>query len=216
MLTLPPCEGRKRIIHTHENVYHTILLWVGEIYQISNSTKTSVNKRLICLLVFFRVIMNGTYPARFPGCEALQRQRYNNKNDIRKRYAVFSVGIGLFLYLFYKFSNGYYIDLWPRDVFQRIEMFVIGYNKLCIGSYRAINKLVIIHIGRQQLKMYVCILHYRCWQIGNSINYITGNICRTFLCQNLFVFLQNICINAQTNLPVQNMSPYLMIRTFGG
>ena len=89
MLTLPPCEGRKRIIHTHENVYHTILLWVGEIYQISNSTKTSVNKRLICLLVFFRVIMNGTYPARFPGCEALQRQRYNNKNDIRKRYVAF-------------------------------------------------------------------------------------------------------------------------------
>ncbi len=51
MLTLPPCEGRKRIIHTHENVYHTILLWVGEIYQISNSTKTSVNKRLFFIML---------------------------------------------------------------------------------------------------------------------------------------------------------------------
>ena len=28
------------------NVYRTILLWVGEIYQISKIAKTSVNKRL--------------------------------------------------------------------------------------------------------------------------------------------------------------------------
>ena len=48
MLTLPPDEGRERMIHIHENVHCTILFWVGEIYQISNSTKTSVNKRLLC------------------------------------------------------------------------------------------------------------------------------------------------------------------------
>ena len=46
MLTIPPDEGRERIIHIHEDIYCTFLFWVGEIYQISNSTKTSVNKRL--------------------------------------------------------------------------------------------------------------------------------------------------------------------------
>ena len=52
MLTHPPYKGRERIIHIHENVHCTILFWVGEIYQISNSTKTSVNKRYsICLKI---------------------------------------------------------------------------------------------------------------------------------------------------------------------
>ena len=41
MLTLPPYEGRERIIHTHENAYRTILLWACEIFRIP----LSQNKR---------------------------------------------------------------------------------------------------------------------------------------------------------------------------
>ena len=37
------------------NVYRTILLWVGEIYQISKIAKTSVNKRRILCHAMFRL-----------------------------------------------------------------------------------------------------------------------------------------------------------------
>ena len=52
MLTLPPYEGRRRIIHIHEDIYCTILFRVCEFsgFQIA---KTSVNKRLFMSPLFF-------------------------------------------------------------------------------------------------------------------------------------------------------------------
>jgi hypothetical protein len=47
MLTLPPYEGRERIIHIHENVHCTILFWAVK-FSGFLFAKTSVNKRLLC------------------------------------------------------------------------------------------------------------------------------------------------------------------------
>ena len=52
----------------------------------------------------------------------------------------------------YKFDKLCYLNnlnLRPWDFFQRIEMLVISYNVFGIGSYRTVNKLVIIRIGRK-------------------------------------------------------------------
>ena len=51
MLTLPPYEGRERIIHIHEDAYCTILFWVEE-FSGFQCAKTSVNKRLLCTHFF--------------------------------------------------------------------------------------------------------------------------------------------------------------------
>ena len=51
MLTLPPCVGRERIIHIHEDAYCTVLFravkFSGFLF-----AKTSVNKRLLCYPIF--------------------------------------------------------------------------------------------------------------------------------------------------------------------
>ena len=54
MLTLPPYEGRERIIHIHEDIYCTILFWVEE-FSGFQCAKTSVNKRLLCNSLFYTV-----------------------------------------------------------------------------------------------------------------------------------------------------------------
>ncbi len=71
-------------IHIHERLLHNLVLG-EEIYQISNSTKTSVNKRLFMSLLFYAVI------AAFAGAK-IRRYLY-----MRKRFSVFRQrGAGLY------------------------------------------------------------------------------------------------------------------------
>ena len=54
-------------------------------------------------------------------------------------------------------------------------MTIIGYDKLCIGSYSAINELVIIIILCYQSKMIINILKNRSMQSSYCLNDVVSN-----------------------------------------
>lgn len=46
----------------------------------------------------------------------------------------------------------------------------------------------------------------------NGLNYIMSNLPRCLLSKNLFILIQNLRVDTQTNITRQHLSPYLMIR----
>ena len=77
-------------IHIHERLLHNLVLG-EEIYQISNSTKTSVNKRLFMSLLFYVGKRRHAVIAAFAGAK-IRRYLY-----MRKRFSVFRQrGAGLY------------------------------------------------------------------------------------------------------------------------
>jgi len=95
-------------------------------------------------------------------------------------------------------------------------MGIVGHNVFCISSHGTVHKLVVVNILRNEAKMDVDLLIISgvesSYRLNNIMSYFT---CR-LPCKNLFVLMKYFCVNAEANLAIKNICPYLMIRTFAG
>lgn len=64
-----------------------------------------------------------------------------------------------------------------------------------------------------KLKVHIRVLHGCRGEIGNRLHYVLCDFRCRLLSHDFFVFLQNIGIDAQTNLSLQYIRPNLMVRT---
>ena len=94
-------------------------------------------------------------------------------------------------------------------------MFIVGNNKFGISSSSTIYELIVIHILGYQAEMDVNFLIDCSAKPGYSFNHIMSNFPRCLLCKLFLILVEYLCIDTQTNLVVENICPYLMIRTSG-
>ena len=120
------------------------------------------------------------------------------------------------LQLLGKLLDGDDFQFRPVNVFENVEVSVVGHDIFCIGCYGAINKLVVVGISLYQPEMVIDFHELRCVKSGNGLNHVAGNLGVGFLTDDFLVFAQDVSIYAQDDVPGKYLSPYLVIRTATG
>lgn len=107
-------------------------------------------------------------------------------------------------------------DLGPINLFEDVEVGVVGDDVLGIGGDSAIDELIVVDILLYQPEMDICLLKSRCVQPGYGLHHIVSYLLGGLLRKNFFVFNQYVGVDAKGDFATQHARPYLVVRTVGG
>ena len=80
--------------------------------------------------------------------------------------------------------------MWECEVFQDIEVGVIGNDIGGVGSKSTINEFVVIGVGSDGMEFEVRVYEFHVIALDNSPDYILGNGRRSLLSNYLLIFLR--------------------------
>ena len=107
-------------------------------------------------------------------------------------------------------------DLGPINLFEDVEVGVVGDDVLGIGGDSAIDELIVVDVLFYQPEMDVGLLEMGSVQpsygFHDVVSYLLGGLLR----KDFFVFNQYIGVDAKGYVATQHARPYLVVRAVGG
>lgn len=96
-----------------------------------------------------------------------------------------------------KLLDGQYGDLRPVDLFEDIEMGIVGDDVFGIGSNGAIDKFVVVDILFYQAEMDIRLLELRRMQTGNGFHHVVGDFLGGLRGKDFLILNQNLGVDTK-------------------
>lgn len=107
-------------------------------------------------------------------------------------------------------------DLRPVDLFQNVEMGVVGDNVLGIGGDGAVDEFVVVDVLLDEAEVDVGLLKLGGVQPGYGFHHVVGYLLGRLRCEYFLVFNQYLGVDTQRYGTSEHTRPYLMVRAAGG
>ena len=106
-------------------------------------------------------------------------------------------------------------DLRPINLFEDIEMSVVGNNILGVGSNGAVDKFVVVDVLFYQAEMDIGLLKMGGVQSGNGFHHVVSYLLGGLRGKDFLVLNQNLGVDTKRNVTTQHAFPYLVVWAVG-